>query len=72
MNGLPVDTHIQMCTSEFLVINDQTYRAHLTELRDHKMVVFKKASDGVEYVYVPMTTDLVEQAIGITEAEIAH
>lgn len=72
LNGMPVEAHIAECMSEFLVLNDQSYRAHLTELRDHKMVVFKKATDGTEYVYVPMSRDLVAQAIRVTEDEAAE
>ncbi|XP_077993818.1 origin recognition complex subunit 2-like [Glandiceps talaboti] len=52
--GLSFQDLYQKCREAFLVNSDLTLRAQLTEFRDHKLIRFKTAIDGVQYLTIPI------------------
>uniref|UniRef100_K7F8T3 Origin recognition complex subunit 2 n=1 Tax=Pelodiscus sinensis TaxID=13735 RepID=K7F8T3_PELSI len=63
--GLSFQDFYQQCREAFLVNNDLTLRAQLTEFRDHKLIRTKRGTDGVEYLLIPVDngtlTDFLEK-----------
>ncbi|NXD28231.1 ORC2 protein, partial [Spelaeornis formosus] len=63
--GLSFQDFYQQCREAFLVNNDLTLRAQLTEFRDHKLIRNKRGADGVEYLLIPVDdstlTDFLEK-----------
>ncbi|XP_063862426.1 LOW QUALITY PROTEIN: origin recognition complex subunit 2-like [Scylla paramamosain] len=55
----------QRCWEKFLVNSDLSLRAQLTEFKDHKLIRFKKGTDGVETIIIPLDEiklkDFIEQ-----------
>lgn len=49
------------CRESFLVSSDLALRTQLTEFVDHKMVKFKRAVDGAEYLIIPINSSLLQQ-----------
>ena len=52
--GLSFSECYRRCKEKFLVNNDLTLRAQLTEFRDHRLVRSTKGGDGVEYLFIPV------------------
>ena len=52
--GLSFSECYRRCKEKFLVNNDLTLRAQLTEFRDHRLVRSTKGGDGVEYLSIPV------------------
>lgn len=59
------------CRDAFLVQNEITLRAHLTEFRDHSLVVSRRAPDGVEYLGVPFDYESVLKLYEQIEMQLA-
>ncbi|NXG79979.1 ORC2 protein, partial [Baryphthengus martii] len=63
--GLSFHDFYQQCREAFLVNNDLTLRAQLTEFRDHKLIRTKRGADGAEYLIIPVDdstlTDFLEK-----------
>ncbi|NWT84530.1 ORC2 protein, partial [Lanius ludovicianus] len=63
--GLSFQDFYQQCREAFLVNNDLTLRAQLTEFRDHKLIRTRRGADGVEYLLIPVDdstlTDFLEK-----------
>ncbi|XP_002742449.2 origin recognition complex subunit 2-like [Saccoglossus kowalevskii] len=52
--GMSFQDLYQKCRESFLVNSDLTLRAQLTEFRDHKLIIFKKGVDGLQYLTIPI------------------
>ncbi|XP_044258243.1 origin recognition complex subunit 2 [Tribolium madens] len=59
--GLAFKDLYSLCREAFLVSSDLALRAQLTEFVDHKMVKFKRAADGTEYLIIPIANTLLQQ-----------
>ncbi|XP_008195282.1 origin recognition complex subunit 2 [Tribolium castaneum] len=59
--GLAFKDLYSLCREAFLVSSDLALRAQLTEFVDHKMVKFKRAPDGTEYLIIPIANALLQQ-----------
>ena len=59
--GMSFHTCYLKCREKFLVNSDLTLRAQLTEFRDHKLVLSRKGSDGVEYLHIPIDDSALSQ-----------
>ncbi|KAJ2549760.1 Origin recognition complex subunit 2 [Coemansia sp. RSA 1933] len=51
---MPYTSYFAACRDQFLVSNDMTFRSQLTEFRDHKVIQSRHASDGTEFVHIPL------------------
>ncbi|KAJ1547472.1 Origin recognition complex subunit 2, partial [Nowakowskiella sp. JEL0078] len=55
-NGISYEMLYAKCKEEFVASNDVTFRALLTEFKDHKMIVTRDV-DGGETLIIPMNKD---------------
>ncbi|XP_070536327.1 origin recognition complex subunit 2-like [Ptychodera flava] len=52
--GMSFQDLYQRCREGFLVNSDLTLRAQLIEFRDHKLIKFRTAVDGIQYLTIPI------------------
>ncbi|KAL3836298.1 hypothetical protein ACJMK2_021735 [Sinanodonta woodiana] len=64
--GMPILIMYEMCREAFLVNSDLTFKAQLTEFRDHKLIRSKKCFDGRDHLLIPIDsatlTEFIEQS----------
>lgn len=60
-SGIAFKKLYSACREAFLVSSDLALRAQLTEFVDHKMVKFRRAADGTEYLVIPIPNQLLQQ-----------
>lgn len=58
--GIVFKSLMQLCRIQFLVGNDASLKAHLTEFRDHDLATTKRADNGNELWYVPVEDDVLD------------
>ena len=51
----------RQCRPAFLVNSDLTLRAQLTEFLDHKLILSKKGTDGMDYLTIPLENPTLEE-----------
>lgn len=51
------------CRDRFLVQNEVTLRAHLTEFKDHELVQTRRGADGGDVLLIPMDADALQQLL---------
>ena len=49
------------CKEKFFASNDMTFKQHLVEFRDHKLVKSRYGPDGSEYLYIPVNQGILSQ-----------
>eukprot|EP01135_Chromosphaera_perkinsii_P004967 Nk52_evm11s307 gene=Nk52_evmTU11s307 len=61
--GISYRQYFTKCKEEWLVNSDMTMRTQLTEFKDHQLINFRKGSDGVEYLHIPVANNVIEQTL---------
>lgn len=61
--GIPFKDLYMACREAFIVSSDLALRAQLTEFLDHKMIKQKRSVDGIEYLIIPLTINLLQKFI---------
>jgi origin recognition complex subunit 2 len=61
--GLAYSAFYTLCRENFLVSNDLTFRTQLTEFRDHRLMLTRRALDGEELFYIPLDATVLESLI---------
>ncbi|EPZ31120.1 Origin recognition complex, subunit 2 domain-containing protein [Rozella allomycis CSF55] len=51
--GIVYSIFFKQCSDRLLVSNDLTFRAQLTEFKDHKIILFKKNVAGEQILFIP-------------------
>ncbi|KAJ2230566.1 Origin recognition complex subunit 2 [Coemansia sp. RSA 485] len=51
---MPYNGYFAACRDQFLVSSEMTFRSQLTEFRDHKVIQSRHATDGTEFVHIPL------------------
>ncbi|KAJ2782396.1 Origin recognition complex subunit 2 [Coemansia interrupta] len=51
---MPYNGYFAACRDQFLVSSELTFRSQLTEFRDHKVIQSRHATDGTEFVHIPL------------------
>ncbi|KAJ1810271.1 Origin recognition complex subunit 2 [Coemansia sp. RSA 2598] len=54
MPEMPYNSYFAACRDQFLVSSEMTFRSQLTEFRDHKVIQSRHATDGTEFVHIPL------------------
>ncbi|CAG8433837.1 9600_t:CDS:1 [Ambispora gerdemannii] len=62
--GIEYNALYDKCRREFHVNSDNTFRGHLTEFRDHRIIQSYRSAHGTDILYVPLDPDRLK---GIAE-----
>ncbi|KAJ1887525.1 Origin recognition complex subunit 2 [Kickxella alabastrina] len=57
---MPYNGYFAACRDQFLVSSEMTFRSQLTEFRDHKVIQSRHATDGTEFVHIPLDAAMLE------------
>lgn len=57
--GMSFQDCCRSCRERFLVTSDLTLRNHLTEFFDHKLLKSQRGPDGVEYLLIPLSNEIL-------------
>ncbi|RKO85866.1 origin recognition complex, subunit 2, partial [Blyttiomyces helicus] len=58
--GMPYDTLLQRVLAGFVLSNEQTLKSHLSEFKDHEIVMPRRTKDGTDLLHVPFDAATLE------------
>ncbi|WOL02787.1 hypothetical protein Cni_G11506 [Canna indica] len=61
--SMPISTLYTKCRERFLVSNQITLNAHLTEFKDHELVKMRRHSDGQDCSYIPLPSEALAKLL---------
>ncbi|UYV68509.1 ORC2, partial [Cordylochernes scorpioides] len=61
--GMAFQELVEESKEAFLVNSQLTIRAHLSEFKDHRVIIVRKGADGTEYLYIPLDSAILEEFV---------